>query len=59
MGTLGNGVNTAAIYTQGGGTQLLELDGLQGLTWGRARKAISRASVTMGSASSKCWGQGR
>jgi hypothetical protein len=57
VGSLGNGINAAAIYTQGGGTQLLALDGIQGLSWGRARKAISTGQVLITGSSAKCWGQ--
>lgn len=44
---LGQGVNTAAIYTRDGRSELLPLEGITGLEWGRVENAYSEAAVTV------------
>lgn len=46
-GKLGSGENRAAVYTKGGGTQLITLEATSQLTWARARNAFSVAKVTV------------
>lgn len=46
-GTLGEGINTAAIYSRGGASELLPLKAVSGLEWGRNRNAFSTAQVTV------------
>jgi hypothetical protein len=45
LGTLGDGVNTAYLFTQGGRTQIDILPGATEVGWGRNLSAISAASV--------------
>lgn len=56
MGTLGNGHNVASIYTRDGRSELLSIDGVSDLSWGRTQGAFSEASVSvLARLTPDCW----
>lgn len=53
---LGTGVNTAAIYTRDGRSELLPIEGATDVEWGRRINAYSEAKVTVAARLSRdCW----